>query len=243
MKFRIAILLFIILFQLSGCTSRLEMIQPVSSIVGTSTPTITNSPSATAGTPEVQILRETATVFPSPSLTATPILTNSPYPITTVDFSKARIYGTEDRGSYFLVIFEIPGLDHAYYVAINDSDYQCEFQEEVVDKLFCNGNKLRSNEYVRVIFFDSDPAVASDRQAVPSIFEGEMYVVEPFKTPLPIGDPATWCPDRGQNIYCETEHRVENDEECWVSTCVDACGYYYSYHTCQLPPNNNFLTP
>lgn len=173
-------------------------------------------------------------ITPSPSQTATII------PTAEFDFTKTRIFGTENRGSSFLVIFEIPGLDRNYRVSINGSDYQCEFEKDVADKLFCNGDKLRANEYVKVMLFDLNESQESTGKA---LYESELFVAEPYKTPLPLGDPATWCPQRGQNVYCETEHRVEDDEECWVSTCVDACGYYYSYHTCKLPPGGNFLTP
>ncbi len=207
-----------------------EVLQVRDTISPTSTPFII----ATETKKEPDRPTATRSALPVPSQTST----KTPTP--KFDFTGVRIFGTENRGSTFLVIFEIPGLDRSYRVLINGSEYRCEFQESVIDKLFCNGNKLRSNENVSVKFFDSEAAEETSGEVM---FEAELYVAEPFKTPLPAGDPATWCPQRGQNIYCETEHRVENDEECWVSTCVDACGYYYSYHTCQFPPNNNFLTP
>ncbi|MGB4595921.1 MAG: hypothetical protein WBI14_08455 [Anaerolineaceae bacterium] len=41
----------------------------------------------------------------------------------------------------------------------------------------------------------------------------------------------TWCPDRGQNVSCETEYRNYGGVCTVGMTCYDSCGFYYSVDT------------
>ena len=51
--------------------------------------------------------------------------------------------------------------------------------------------------------------------------------------PTPVGWAGNNCPQRGQNVSCETECRIAPDgNPCIVATCTDACGPYFSVHTC-----------
>lgn len=43
----------------------------------------------------------------------------------------------------------------------------------------------------------------------------------------------TWCPDRGQNVSCETEYRNYGGICAVGMTCYDNCGFYYSVDTIQ----------
>lgn len=193
------------------------------------------------------ILPATFTIVPPTIAPTFPVTTNTFTPSRTptikvvptesIQFDKVRIFGLEDRGDYALVILEFPVLDHVLGLQINNKPYSCSLDEKLANKLLCSGAPLRIKENVNVKFFDKDMVFEN------LLYEGIIYVPEPYKTPMPLGDPRTWCPLRGTDVFCETEHRVENGEECWVSSCFDACGYYYSYHTCQYPPDNNFLTP
>jgi hypothetical protein len=58
----------------------------------------------------------------------------------------------------------------------------------------------------------------------------------PYSTPVPtvpVGDARTWCPERGENVICESETVWSREPvPCYASTCYDACGYYYSIDTC-----------
>ncbi len=196
-------------------------------------PTETVTPSITPFPPKITTMTEVSTA--TSTLTSTETVT--PSPTLGSDFVNAKIYGSEDRGTYFLIILEIPNLSHAYAVMINNQQYNCSMQPEIADKLYCSGPALRTNETYNIKYFSSD-APWKD-----ALYSSSIYFPEQYKTPMPLGDPRTWCPERGQNVFCETEHRVENGVECWVSTCYDACGYYYSYHTCTEEPHNNFLSP
>lgn len=41
----------------------------------------------------------------------------------------------------------------------------------------------------------------------------------------------TYCPDRGQNVSCETEYRNYGGVCAVGMTCYDSCGFYYSVDT------------
>jgi hypothetical protein len=61
-------------------------------------------------------------------------------------------------------------------------------------------------------------------------------------TALPEGYADTNCPDRGKNISCETECRIDpNGSPCIVATCTDACGLYRSVQSC--PENMTLPSP
>lgn len=178
----------------------------------------------------------TQTSTPTLEPSVTPTSTETLVPTEVVHFDAVKIIGVDVYPGYASVIFEFPAISKLYYVKINNAPYNCQIPENTVDRLFCSGEGIRTAEYVDVAFFN-------DEAFVNELVSMTLYVPAPVPTPLPVGEPSTWCPARGTNITCETEHRVEFGEECWVQTCFDACGYYYSYHTCQLPPNNNFLAP
>ena len=36
------------------------------------------------------------------------------------------------------------------------------------------------------------------------------------------------CPDRGKDVYCESEYRLYDGRCYYAHTCYDACGLYYS---------------
>ncbi|MHB8135893.1 MAG: hypothetical protein ACYDH1_16915 [Anaerolineaceae bacterium] len=198
---------------------------------------VTNTPIATRTSTSIPPTSTSLPTFTSTTviLTATPTITI--IPTIAVQFEKARIFGMDDHGTYSLVIFEFPKLEQAYQVKINNNLYSCSIDGSAVNKLFCTGAQLRINEYVHVEFFTEENSKEI------ALYQGDYFVPEPYKTPMPLGDPRTWCPLRGTDVFCETEHRVEDGEECWVQSCFDACGYYYSYHTCKYPPDNNFLSP
>jgi hypothetical protein len=147
-------------------------------------------------------------------------------PTAETKFADSRIYGYEKKGTYSLLIFEFPALNQVFDVTINGVAYACELDAVLPDKLVCTGPNLPERESVTVAFFTDIDASAQP------IYQGQFSVPVPYQTPTPIGDNEFWCPLRGTNVTCETEHRWENGVECWVMTCFDACGYYYSYHNC-----------
>ncbi len=233
MKKKILYVLLLIIFLLAACAPQggvvvTERPEEVTEVI----PTETTAPTAEPTFTPAATLTNTATIAP----TATPVPTETLVPTPVVNFDEVRIIGVDKKSGYSSVIFLFPVLDQLYQVKINNAAYNCQIPEGIVDRLFCSGQEMRTDEYAEVIFFD-DETYQNQLAAL------TMFVPKPVPTPLPAGDPNTWCPARGTNVSCETEHRTEFGEECWVQTCFDACGYYYSYHTCQLPPHNNFLPP
>jgi hypothetical protein len=226
-------LFFLIAFILSACQPSSTALQDDVVVSVTSQKAIIPTATATKIPPSITPTFPVATNTITPS--QTPTITTTP--TASIQFDKVRIFGLENRSDYSLVILEFPELDHVLGLKINNKPYSCVLDEKLANKLLCSGAPLRIKENVNVKFYDEDMVFEN------LLFEGSIYVPEPYSTPMPLGDPRTWCPLRGTNVFCETEHRVENGEECWVSSSFDACGYYYSYHTCQFPPDNNFLPP
>lgn len=226
-------LFLLIAFILSACQPPSSVLQDDVVVSVTSQKPIIRTSTFTIVPPTITPTFPVATNTFTPS--QTPTITISP--TESIQFDKVRIFGHEVRKDYSLLILEFPVLDRVLGLQINNNPYSCILDEKLANKLLCSGAPLRINESVNAKFYDKDMVFET------LLYEGNFYVPEPYKTPLPAGDPSTWCPLRGTNVTCETEHRVEDGEECWVSSCFDACGYYYSYHTCQYPPDNNFLTP
>jgi len=197
----------------------------------------TNTPVPTKTSTSIPPTSTQMPTFTSTTVIQTETPTITIVPTSIVQFDQARIFGMDDHDSYSLVIFEFPELEQEYNVKINNNLYSCVIDEIAINKLFCTGARLRINEYVNVEFFTEENSKEI------ALGQGEFFVPEPYKTPMPIGEARTWCPLRGTDVFCETEHRVEDGEECWVQSCFDACGYYYSYHTCKYDPDNNFLSP
>ena len=161
----------------------------------------------------------TATLEPTATLTPTPA----------AEFSALRLYGVEYRGSNVSINFEIPGMDQTYQMKINDQDYSCQLAADLADHLFCFGPNLAFDKEAHIEIMDETGSQ--------KIYETDMVLIPPkYVSPTPVGDMTTWCPQRGQNVFCETENRMEYGTPCIVSSCFDACGYYYSIHTCNYPP-------
>ncbi|MCD4752173.1 MAG: hypothetical protein K8R40_03785 [Anaerolineaceae bacterium] len=186
-------------------------------ISSSETPTAEPSVTFTA-TPEPT---NTATLTPTVTMTWTP----SPTPFTGFEGSKINSY--QSSGELYMYIFSVSGVSQEYYATIEKELYYCEIDINYPDILICTGEYFEFNdEMVDVVFY-------SDETLDEIVHQQEYY--SGSTTPAPViiyGGPETWCPERGQNVTCETEYRSYNGEECIVQTCFDACGYYYSYHTC-----------
>lgn len=228
---KLFLLSFIILLLISSCQPQTSNQTIINTEIPTDEAEATSTMTATIKPPTATKIPPTET--PIPSATATVTLTATAI----IQFETSRIYGIENRGAYISVILEFPGIDRNYDVMLNNNQYNCQLVDDAPDRLFCTGPALLLKSYTTIKYF------ADDDMWEDPLYEGTVYVPEPYATPYPPGDPETWCPLRGTDVFCETEHRVENGEECWVMSCFDACGYFFSYHTCQEGPHGNFLPP
>lgn len=232
MKIKI-LLIMVFAFLLTACVqsndNELGIIDQSTLSVNLFTSTAVNTKTNTPNPP-------TATAI-QPSLSPTFTMTSSitPSPTSSAVFSEVTIIGGEYYGENSIIYIDIPGLDKVYGILINDLTYQCSIAEEIPNRLICYGKYLdnqKSKEAdIKIMDEDTDEL----------LFEKIVYVPMTIPTPLPIGEASTWCPLRGTNITCETEWRTENGEMCIVKSCFDACGYYYSEHTCNEDPHNNAI--
>ena len=225
----ISILLFIII-ALVGITACQTPPEPTPTFIPADTvaPTETPTPSPTV----TQTITPTATA----TITSTATATFTPSPTPFLGFEESHLNSHQSQGELYLFIFNVPGVSQPYYATIKNYPFECSLDENYPDLLLCLGDPFESSdEYVHVIFFE-DP----DQSLI--VYENDYHSGPVQYTPFAImGDPTTWCPQRGENVVCETEYRMYNNEECIVSSCFDACGYYYSVDTCPNVPLSEFI--
>ena len=164
----------------------------------------------------------TATTTPLPTLTAT--ITNTPTP--TVDFTKFKLTGVSQKPQVSMsLIFTIPGLTTPVQVKVGGSSFYCQVDSKYPNKLFCNGPDLVVDTELPVRFIDTDGTTV--------LHKGVIYIPQSILGPK-LPDNIDWdlCPQRNTNVTCETENRLWWNPPCIVSTCYDACGYFYSIDTC-----------
>ena len=150
-------------------------------------------------------------------------------------FDQIQILGGYYNQDNSIIYLSFPKVDKNYKFKMNQYDYECKVDLEYQDRVNCYGrfldNQRSTNAFVQVY----------DPTSLELMFEKNVYIPMTIPTALPAGDASTWCPLRGQKISCETEWRSEEDLTCVVMTCYDACGYYYSEHTCKEPWHNNAI--
>lgn len=203
------------LLVLSACT------QP------TAQPTATLVPSPTVVVPTV-----TQTPEPTPTPTVTP--TNTPEPTSTptlIPFSgfldAFRFYRTWfDSGKTFFYFLNA-GISQPLYAKLGSYELLCAH-----DPVTQSAMKCESNERIEV---EEGTKLLIDFFADPRFYQSvRQYEFEIPKSIKPIYSNEFDCPQRGQNVTCETEYR-KYEHLCTTSiTCYDACGYYYSFDN--IPP-------
>ena len=189
----------------------------------------TEAPLSSETSPVEPSLTFTATPEPTNTATLTPTVTMTwtPSPTPFTGFEESKINSHQYSGEMYMYIFSVPRVSQGYYATIENKLYECEIDLNYPDVLICTGEYFEFNdEMVDVIFYSGETMDEI-------VYQQEFYSGPTTPAPAIIyGDPKTWCPERGQNVTCETEYRSYNGEECIVQTCFDACGYYYSFHTC-----------
>lgn len=221
------IVLITFLIFLTACSQQveptIELVQPTQQ--PTQVPTVTKTPQPPTRIP----LAATDT----PTLTITSTITMTP--TLAALFDQIQILGGFYNQDNSIIYLSFPKVDKNYKFKIDQYDYECKVDLEYQDRVNCYGRFLDNQKSKSVLVQVFDPADSK------LLFEKDVYVPMTIPTPIPSGDASTWCPLRGQNVTCETEWRTENGEICVVMSCFDACGYYYSEHTCKEPPHNNAI--
>lgn len=221
------ILFFILLIFLPACG---PIVEPTVIIIPTTEsptqhPTGTNTPIPPT---ETQL---PSTNTPTPTSTATQTM----IPTSAALFDQIQILGGYYNEGNSIIYLSFPRVDKNYKFKMDQHEYDCMIDEEYKDRVNCYGRFLDNQKSKSAFVQIYDPT------SLQLVFEKNIYIPMTIPTPTPVGEASTWCPLRGQNVTCETEWRTENDEICVVMSCFDACGYYYSEHTCKLPPNNNAI--
>lgn len=205
----------ILVFILSSCSTAVETIAPTLP----ATATIPAVPSITVTMPTTATNEPTVTALPTLTLTPTVTVTRGP------DFSGVVIKGIGPHKMGLMMTLEIPDLNQLYRLKILNQLYTCSAVAQYPNRMYCYGPLFETGQNQEIAFLQADADVEVFRNT---------FLVPNLNSPtsMPAGDARTWCPERGQNVTCEVECRIGPNGPCIVATCFDACGYYYSVHTC-----------
>ncbi len=209
-------LLVLTMLVVSACTP------PAPAATPTPVSTDTPQPSATATPTATLTLTPTVTA----TLTQTPTSTLTPTPAPSFEQAKVIELRYQAVGGYQITMV-VPAVNAPYNVILGGINFKCSFDEKYPDRLFCFGlAKPPMDQTITLAFLHPDTGKV--------MYQGKIVLdSRALPTPVPSGYSQYDCPDRGKNVTCEIECRIAPDGvPCMVATCFDACGPYYSVHTC-----------
>lgn len=179
-------------------------------------PTATQEPSPTATllpSPSASPL-PSATTVPSP----TPIPSPTPYPFSGFlpQFRLFRTWYDENRTVFY---FLNAGLDHPLFARADEFDLQCQPDPKHPKELICNYDGKIANRSIMLFEFFSDPE--RKNSLFSASFDANLVDDTVYHHQFD-------CPERGQNVSCNSEYRLYDGVCYYAHTCYDACGLYYS---------------
>ncbi len=189
----------------------------------TAAPSNTPAPSATATITLTASATATATMTSTPTFTLTP----SPSPTLPAAFDAAQPIELASGVGGWKLSFKVPNLTQAYNVVAAGIQFRCTYIAQYAEKLFCFGlSRPPLDQEITIAFLDPNTNQA--------VYQAKtMFLSVMLPTPVPEGYSTTNCAERGTNVTCESECRIDPDgNPCVVSTCYDACGPYFSVNTC-----------
>ncbi|HCE18336.1 MAG TPA: hypothetical protein DEQ80_10795 [Anaerolinea thermolimosa] len=194
---------------------------------GTATRQVLLTPSVTSTLP----LEPTFT--PSPTLTATAEVSPSPVASATpgVQFDQLKILAIDNRVGGWTITLALPGAQGGMRLLLGGQTYDCLSDPAYPDRLFCQG-------LARPAYDTPLKLVFQNQDSNEILYETTLTIASALMLPpTPAGWGYNTCADRGKNVSCETECRIAPDgNPCIVATCTDACGPYFSVHTCPDMP-------
>jgi len=225
-----------VLVFLQACTAATAL--PTATPAPLPTVTETPRPSETPAPSDTSTPLPSATFTLTPSATHTATSSSTPMPSFagfTVEYAQYTNYG-------MLMGFKIPGIQENYRLKVNDINYTCNLNDKAPDYLYCYGPQFAQNQEIQLVFYPPDPA---DNTPLYTVSYKVSLLVLPTVDPRVLMTQAPGsCPQRGINVTCETEYRKDGKGGCCVvSTCADACGYYYSMDTCPVGSEHNGICP
>jgi hypothetical protein len=137
------------------------------------------------------------------------------------------VTAVDNRLGGWMVYMNLPGVNRDLKLILGGSEYACTFDSLYPDRLFCQGLSKPVYDQALGIAF-------ADAQTGEQLYQSTLLIPSALLVPpTPVGWAGNDCPQRGQNVSCETECRIAPDgNPCIVATCTDACGPYFSVHTC-----------
>ncbi len=165
------------------------------------------------------------TIMPSATATALPSATPTAAPL--ADFPGLRVVTIESNAFGWMIQFSLPGIKQSLRLLLDGKEYRCAVDERYPDRLFCQGlSKPLVDQSMPLAFVNPE----NDEE----VYRGSLIIPLAFLVPpTPVGYLHTACDQRGKNVSCETECRIDPDgNPCIVATCTDACGPYFAVHSC-----------
>ncbi|MFH1446766.1 MAG: hypothetical protein ABIG43_05060 [Chloroflexota bacterium] len=199
------------------------------------TPTLTETPTPT----------ETHKPTSTPTATATETLTPTPTATPFLGFEDAFLYSAWNQGNQTIFIFRVTGVSSTFYGIVDGYPMTCEPHTDYPNTLVCvTDNYLFGSAYMTFGFYVDESmqqllysgefytGLAKENTPTKSFLAGLIWPKASFTADdISWAGDDTWCEQRGENVFCETEYRIY-DGECYVgSSCYDDCGYYYSVDT------------
>lgn len=194
-------------------------------------------------TPDEPSLSPSATVqaslTPAPTATETLVPTSTPTatPAPLGRYNELAITRVEYRsvGGIALTL-KLPGITRDLNLELGGIKFTCKYDPAYPNVLVCTGLSSPPLDTRLPITFIDPVSGRVDYQGAVVLRQGM------FPTPTPVSPAGNWCPDRGKNKDAEWECRIDdNGNPCVVATVRDACGYWYSVHTC--PDNMQLPSP
>jgi hypothetical protein len=138
-----------------------------------------------------------------------------------------KVLAVDNRVGGWLVTLSVPDVTRAQRMFLGGNSYDCSVDALYPDRLFCQGlAKPPFDAQLNLSFLDPKSGQV--------LYESSLVIPTALLVPpTPVGWAETGCDQRGQKVSCEVECRIApSGSPCIVATCTDACGAYFSVHTC-----------
>lgn len=200
---------------------------PPTAILTPTEPTLSPSATVQASLTPAPTATETLVPTATPTITPAPLGRYEEFVVTRIEYRNV--------GGIALTL-KLPGVTHGLNLELGGIKFTCTFDPAYPDVLFCTGlSSPPLDKQLPIAFIDPSSGQVGYQGTV-TLRQGM------FPTPTPISPAGNWCPDRGKNKDAEWECRIDdNGTPCVVATVRDACGYWYSVHTC--PDNMELPSP
>ena len=222
----------IVMLVLSACAKPAARVPTTAPSPTPPIPTDTPVPIATL------TLVPTTTATTLPTLTQTPTYTVTPFPGFGDRFKFYQAW-TGDETTFFY--FMNAQVDQTIYATVDDLEgnqypLTCPPDDQYPADIRCYSDTLFKGKADYKVTFYSDP----ERQYpfFENIFATDLntrysvQVFEPNDGIYEVDDAIYYhqndCPQRGENVQCESEYRLYDGNCYYAHTCYDACGLYYS---------------